>query len=196
MIGSSPSVLDTLPNVLKSLPDPVVITCNSGIKLYKRPEYYLAVDQFASHLYHDLALDAQNHGTTLVTLDRGEKARRDRKIEHFDTHLTLGEGACTRDQYGSFRYSGPLCVEFACHHGARSVHLVGFDGYTKPNDYFDPETPRRKQNNPTSTNTQDHLIPRLTELAAVWHDVWFIQYGTPCFEIIAPNWIVSSGVTS
>ncbi len=193
MIGSSPTVLETMRGVIHSVgEDTPIITCNSGIKLWEVPHFYAAVDTVSTHTFHDEAILAQQAGTQLITLLRGEKAQRDRKIEHFDIHLELGNGDPSRSEYGAFRYTGPLCVEFACHHGAKRIHLVGFDGYRHETDYFDGSATHRKTGRAMSVadSTQEVLRPRMQQLAEVWHDVEFIQYGEPCFTIDCPNWAV------
>lgn len=198
MVGSSPSVLDTLPNVHRQVPKKTVITCNSGIKLVPTPDYYFAVDEISTKGNYYRALAAQEQGTILGTLHRSScKARKDRHIEHYDLHIREGHGEPTREQYGAFRYTGPLCVEFACRNGAKVVHLVGFDGYRHATDYFDPKTDRKLESRRAlsmADSTHEYIQPRLQRLAAVFHDVWFVQYGTPCFQISTPNWIVSSGI--
>ncbi len=195
MVGSSPSVLHTLPNVARTVAEKVTITCNSGIKLVPTPDYYFAVDQIASQAYYYRALAAQERGTVLCTLERGDKARKERKIDHYDVHIPEGRGEPTRDSYGAFRYTGPLCVEFACRNGASVVHLVGFDGYRHNTDYFDPQQDRKiGRAMSMADSTREYIQPRMERLAAVYNDVWFVQYGEPAFSVSQPNWIVSSGI--
>ena len=204
MVGSSPSVTSTLPavtdrigwrtvaahgDVWTELVDTTVITCNSGIKLCC-PDVFLCVDMNSGHWYGELAKAAQERGTRLVTLQRDARALRERNVDWYDEFLVLGNGP-SRTQYGPFRYSGPLCVEYACMHGAKEVHLVGFDGYRKQDDYFDAnDIPRGKLVNCFQTHTVDNLQPAMREIARVWHDVRFIQHGDPVFEVGADNWEV------
>ncbi len=193
MIGSSPSVLQTLPKFSDF--DGTVITCNSGIKLWPNPDYYVCVDMFASHSYHNKAKAAQDQGTKLVTLKRSPSAMKERRIEHYDIFLELSDKPeSSRGRFGSFRYTGPLCVEFACHNGAKTIHLVGFDGYRHSTDYFDPDLPRRIPKDMMQTHTLDHIQPKMNDLANVWNDVQFIQYGDPCFTVGEDNWRVERDI--
>ena len=187
MIGSSPSVLQTLPQFDDFAG--TVITCNAGIKLWPDPHYFAAIDQLATLQWHDLALAAQKRGTKLITLKRGTRATKDRKIGHYDIHIQEGRGVePTQSSWGCFRYTGPLCVEFACRYGAEAIHLIGMDGYRSGNDYFDPETERRHIKAPESSHNINHLQPRLQNLTSTWPDVQFIQHGNPCYTVSAPNW--------
>ena len=191
-VGSSPSVIEWLPQVLPMAD--VIITTNSGIKLVPTPDYYVCIDQFACVNYHDIALDAQAAGTKLITLNRSEPARKQRQIEHFDEFIDLPPIAdCTREQYGRFQYSGPLCIQYACLHGAKVVHMVGTDGYKVANDYFDAhDIPQRKcQSEQTLRNINNNAIaPTMRQIAAAWHDVEFMQYGDPIYQVGYTNWKV------
>jgi len=191
MIGSSPSVLQTLPQFADF--DGMTITCNSGICLWPVPDVYFAIDQFASVMWHDEAANAQRMGTKLVSVLRGPKAAKQRKIEHYDLFLDLAHKTNpSRTDYGEFRYSGPLCVEHACHNGAEVIHLIGMDGYRHGNDYWDADKALGRRNLPNmkSTHTEAHIQPRMQQLADVWHDVQFIQHGDPCYVVNADNWEV------
>ena len=197
VIGSSPSVLETLPRVDAALPSKVVITCNSGIKLWPTPSVYFLVDQLATLKFEQEARIAQQHGTILATLLRGQKAQQERHIEHFDEHLILSNDKPTRTQFGAYRYTGPLCIEYACHREATEVHLVGMDGYRFTGDYFDPDSDRKHTGKcQYEKGTVEVLEPRIRELVQVWHDVEFHLYGDPCYSVSAPNWHVHSEVAA
>lgn len=174
------------------------VTCNSGIKLLPRPNYYFAIDQNAGHVHKDAAREAQQNGTTLVTLHRDCRAMRDRAVDWYDVHLTIPEqGDPTRENFGAFRYSGPLCIQFACLEGAQTVYLVGMDGYRVGRNhqydgcYFDYEwrTKPRPYRWPVEV-TRDVILPAYTHLVRLWHDVQFVLVGDPCYKIEAPNWRV------
>ena len=62
MIGSSPTVVDTLPRVLAAVSDVKIITCNSGWKLWPTPDVYLVVDQIACANYVEAAKAVQSAG--------------------------------------------------------------------------------------------------------------------------------------
>ena len=195
VIGSSPSVVYTLPRVVESFAEKPfkVITCNSGISLWPVPDFYVAVDEKASVWRAPFAKHAQQHGTKLITLDRCPQSLKDRDVDWYDEFVTNGKGKPTRTAYGAFAYSGPLCVEYACHHGAKQIHLVGMDGYRKgiDDDHFDAgEVPRTKSADAWAKCTLEHIQPRMQDLAAVWSEIKFIQYGDPCYEVLADNYLV------
>ena len=193
MVGSSPSVLDTLPQVMLDLDNPTIITCNSGIKLCE-PHHYVCVDQYASHYYVSYAKEAQKRGCNLITLKRVPEALKARNVAFYDEFLEVqGHGVPSRSQYGEFVYSGPLTLEYACHNGATDVHIVGCDGYRWNGDYFDPQTTRTERDVRELTKRTAMLFG---EIAHAWHDVKFVQYGNPVFDILQPNWEVRKCVLS
>lgn len=174
------------------------VTCNSGIKLIPVPDFYFAIDQNAGHVHKDAARHAQSLGSTLITLHRDCRAMRDRCVDWYDVHLRIpDQGEPTREEFGAFRYSGPLCIQFACLQGAKTVYLVGCDGYRMGKDhqydgcYFDYEwrTKPRARTWPIEVN-REVLIPGYSHLAKIWHDVEFVLVGNPVYRIEAPNWRV------
>lgn len=191
MVGTAPSVMRTLPSF--SAFEGMRITCNGGIELVPDPDVYLLVDMVASKTFRENAIRAREQGATLVTLHRdSEAALVDRKVHDFDEFLRCdSQGEPTKAKYGRFRYSGPLCLEYACHHGASEIHLIGFDGYRTLGDYYKPQ-PGTKSKSATHgvERTRDVLQPACQAIARAWHDVQFIQYGEPIFSVDSGNWEV------
>lgn len=181
-VGSAPSVLRGL-HATRDMPCRT-ITTNAGIKLVPIPTVYVTVDMRAGPRYENMARCAQRHGTRLVSLQRCEKAQRERKVDFYDEFLELGQES-TRTSYGPFRYSGPLCIEYACHQGADTIHMVGFDGYKHDLDYFDPEDPVRqmkKLSRPRADTHNEEFAQRAKTLSEVWPDVSFVLWGNPVWQ--------------
>lgn len=193
-VGTSPTVTETLPYVRNHHVINRTITCNAGLHLVPVPDVYVAVDRVATtdHDLYTLARNAQVQGTRLVTLDRDPQALKTRQVEHFDEFLTLqGHKPATRERWGQFRFSGPLCVEYAIRQGATHIIMVGCDGYKGGTaDYFDGRKCFQAHQNVFQTKTMQVLKPQFQHLAHTWPEVQFIQYGKPCFSVSSPNWQV------
>lgn len=188
MVGTAPSVLATLPRLNLGEFD-CTITCNAGIRLLPCPDVYVCVDMLASRAYAPEASLAQLAGTKLVTLRRDRRALCERQVEHYNEFLELGRGGPTRQSYAEYRYTGPLCLEYACHHGANEVVMVGFDGYRNDDDYFDNSVPRKDGMASTAEErTQQVLRPACIAIADCWSDVKFTQVGNPAFTVGTSNW--------
>ncbi len=180
-----------------------VITCNAGIHICRDPDVYFAVDHLASQHNREAAIAARKRsGTLLCTLHRVKAALEWRKVHDYDVHLKEGEGRPKKGGYGRFRYSGPLCIEWACNHGARRVFLCGMDGYRPGRDakdfsqcYFDHEERKKYQTKNYGPDwarmaTRDIVAPATREIVEAWDDVQFILVGDPAYRIDAPNWQV------
>lgn len=186
LVGTGPSVTETLPGLDLTAFDGIA-TCNAGIAIVPVPTVYMACDRHASRSWHDEAMHAQRHGTHLVTLQRDAASRVDRMTENYDEYLTLGERP-TRTEYGPFRYSGPLLLEYILRR-ATSVAIVGVDGYQSGDerDYWQPQSIVRK---PAASAARRTIImgKAFMERATLWPDVPIVQYGFPRFGVTAANW--------
>lgn len=191
-IGSSPSVVEYLPRARQENRIDRTVSCNAGILIEPRPDVYLSVDFPSNRRFAEQARTAQAAGTHLVTLRREPSALKARDCDWYDEFLELPPaGLLTRENWGAFRYTGPLSIEYAIRHGATTVILVGCDGYTGTNDYFDGWTDGKQE--PAGVYqrmTVEVLQPALQRLATVFHDVQFIQYGRPVYAICGANWSV------
>jgi len=198
-IGSSPSVLEYLPRARQENRIDKTITCNAGILLEPRPDYYAAVDFPSQRRFVEQARAAQQNGTRLITMRREPQAMRDRDCDWYDEFIVMPDGGPpTRDKWGAFQYTGPMCVEYAIRHGAKCVILVGCDGYTGVNDYFDGwNNDHADPNFRYERMTIHHLKPRLQQLARLFPEVQFLQYGDPVYAVDADNWrVIGTGLGS
>lgn len=185
MVGTSPTVVDTLPQVRERYTFDRTITCNGGIGLL-RPDVYVLVDYVAGLKWHEEARAAQQLGTRLVTLKRKLSVMKDRKVDHFDEFLELPNGPPTLTKWGEFRYSGPLCMEYAVRNGATEVIVVGCDGYrtNSPADYYDgQDVGHRRPAMAGPQRTHEVLREGFQQIANVWPDVVVKQYGSPNYTI-------------
>jgi len=196
MIGTAPSVERTLERVKRIAPDAITITTNGGIRVEPLPAFYVLVDQVACEYYKSDARTAFWGGSYLVTLKRDPDALKRRGVDWFNEFVEIPREKSKphRGGYGSFRFSGPFCLEYACNHGARTIHLVGFDGYRFQGDYVHADNPGRIGPKDPKTEgllrTKDILEPACNDIARAWSNVQFVQYGEPVFEVDADNWRV------
>lgn len=186
-IGTSPSVNRTLAHVRSQFEFDKTITCNSGILLEPTPDVYLAVDMKIGHLFEIETKEAQAAGTRLVTLARSEHSIKQRKLEHFDEFITEGRSDPTLKEWGMFRLTGPMCLEYACRNGATEIVMVGCDGYRGGDavDYFNDcwRDPR------PGAEHRDHILHfAFRKVADVFTAVSFKRYGNIRKEIDAANW--------
>lgn len=192
MVGTSPSVETTLDRFDGFTGR--VITTNGGICICS-PDVYVGVDGKATPFWSEQILAAKSIGCLLVTLHRdSEAALKTRNVDWYDEFIRCGD-APHIGGYGRFRFSGPLCLEYACNHGATVVHLVGFDGYRFQGDYTTEITRPIAIHEGSKTHgvakTADVLKPACEDIARAWNHVRFIQYGSPTFSVEAANWEVA-----
>jgi hypothetical protein len=197
-IGTSPSVLEYLPRARLENRIDRTITCNAGIKLDPRPDYYACVDFPSQRMFNEHARAAQKGGTHLITLKRTAEALRKRDCDWFDEFVDMPNGPPTREKWGEFRYTGPMCMEYAIRHGASSLILVGCDGYTGKNDYFDGWTDGKQE--PVGIYermTVEVLQPAIQRLVSLWPEVQWLVYGRPVYAIRGDNWrVIGTGLGS
>lgn len=190
LIGSSASVIEALPLAQdRAYPCDRTITANRGIKLWPCPSVFVCIDMYATRMLEREARAAQATGTRLVTLQRVPDAQRERRCDFYDEFLPSPAGPPTRAKWGEFKYSGPLCLEYACRNGATRVVLVGCDGYTGHGDYFDgyQQTKTPVEDVPQKW-TRDVLQPGFEAVARCFPDVKMERIGRPVFTVNAANW--------
>lgn len=169
-----------------------VITCNAGIALVPVPDIYVLIDQVACRKHAEDSRTAAALGSRCVTLQRHRTALQNRGVEWFHEFIDLPEyGEPTASRWGCFKYSGPVCIEYAIRNGAQRVVIVGGDGYSGGREYFDD---REIHNVPAWRRKRDMtdavLVKRLDSLAQVFPRVQFEQWGQPVFRISRANWKV------
>lgn len=185
-IGTSPTVKETLPHVRQEFQFDKIMTCNRGLLLEPFPDVYLATDMKVGKLHEKDARTAQAKGTRLVTLQRNEQSLIQRRMHFYDEFITEGRSDPTRADWGMFRLTGPMCLEYACRNGAKEIVMVGCDGYRgEAQDYFD-DCWRDKR--PGCEHRTQILHMAFGLVANCFDDVRFIRYGKPLRNVDARNW--------
>lgn len=194
--GSGPSARRSMVAALADRHPQVTITCNGGHRLFDcrtgidHPTFYFVSDQEACRLY---APDSQflqsRYGTMVLTPSRDRSAIRERGMEHADSFLrtdrTLEPCLHHPGKYVGHPLSGLWMIDVALNRGARTVLIVGMDGYqstggTRVVDYFDG----RKG----GEHSADHnaMMGRYLESAVTQRPgVRFVMYGRPLYPV--PN---------
>lgn len=159
-----------------------VVTCNGGYALFDAagwpvaPTLYLLIDPVACRKYGDAVRTLRDlHGTRIISL----KGR----MTDADEYLRIEVGAPS-DEYRPGRHparrlTGLYMLDYALSHGAKTVVLIGFDGYrsrggSRVRDYFDGRVGHE--------NSWKHGTRLATYLAgAVRHrpGVRFVLYASP-----------------
>ena len=167
-----------------------VITCNSGIFLEPKPDHYFAADRHACREFWIAAHQARQTGTNTIT------THRNRQWVNCCEYLTPGQGEPTRDSYGEFLYSGLVCLDYACRHGATQILMAGMDGYrtlrNPAGNHFDSlERDGYTANHDAYTlQTLAVVKPRTQSIVTLWRDVEFVLIGSPNYDIEGDNWTV------
>ncbi len=179
--GAGPDAPQMLALARARHPQARIITTNEGISLFPapdRPDVYFLTDSYGCQIYHDQAMAAQQRGTWLVTPNREARALKTRRVDQFDEFAGGFEGTL----------SGLMCLEYAVHHGARQIHLVGMNGYTgeKNGDYFDGHEPTNTGAK-RITHTQVCIEPFTQRLVASHPEVEFTFYGRLNYRVQGEN---------
>lgn len=157
---------------IAAAPGSTVITCNGGIELMPIPDVYFLSDAVACRRYRERGIEAQRHGTRLVTLDRVKTAKEARGVDHFDEFVRNGP------PFEPFVLSGLFCLEYAILSGAQTVILAGMTGYTGT------DAKRRSL-------LRDIIEPKTRHLVEKYPRVQFDAMGPLAYSVTAHNWRVA-----
>lgn len=197
-IGSSPSAPQQVDRLLPTLRPCKTITTNAGLKLLPNPDVYFCSDRVACQRYHDMARKAKEGGTHLVTMHRFQQALEERRVEWYDEFIINGVDPPTPQRWGCFNQSGPFSMEYACRQGATELHLLGCEGYSDKQSYFDQHERGDEHTAPAfrhkiaDSKTLPQLIKRLTFVVQCFRHVPFYVHGQPTYTVDSPNWHVYS----
>lgn len=212
VVGSSPSVLDTFAGAVVMHYDAVTITTNAGIGLFERDpalrlDYYHLYDMVACKMFSSRAYAMHKRGTVVVTPRRCESALKERGLLRCDPELiNLRE---PRDEYSvnsagevfytpgveiSARLSGLLCLQYALNRGAKTVVLVGFDGYRSTGNNIVADTFDGRMGKEAGTlHTRHRIQPFVQSAIDRCPEVDFIQYGRPGYHLEGDNYYPIEG---
>ncbi len=199
VIGSSPSAPKSLLTARLAAPNAVTIATNGAEALFpgsSGPDYYHIHDMNACVDFNARGKEFQAMGTRLVTLERKESSLKKRGLDHFDEFIPLSSreypGRFKMGEYSSCGLSGLMCIQYALNHGAKSVHIVGQEGYGKGDQYFHKEpwagTPEEKithdKRQPLSASL---LQPYIQGCIDVCPAVQFVVYGNLEYKLSGDN---------
>jgi hypothetical protein len=151
----------------------VTATCNDGIHLIPIPDYYAVMENECLAKYKPQYELARKCGTVLLISDR--VAGRD-QMDMDEVLPVMGPEEYDVDTWGPGIYrqgmtTGSFLVQYAANHGAREIHLVGFDGY-------------HKRAGPVELiKTECYQGPLFARMAEVMPETQFIFYGRPRYAI-------------
>lgn len=194
VIGSSPSAPAGLRAALAVAPDARTITTNRGHLLFEgddRPDVYHLHDSVACEEHRQTAVDLAAKGSHMTTLARAsDRALKVRNVDWFDEFLTLVShthpGRYQHGVYASCGLSGLMILQYALNNGARTVHVVGLEGYADKGHYFDggPDLTQKKG----LAFTRDQIGPFVQSCVDACPEVQFTFYGELNYPIAdGPN---------
>lgn len=134
VIGGSPCA-SQFPNLLNTWPGKIATT-NAGILLVPRPDVYFLSDMHACRKFNPEMLDAQKHGTCVISLaGRQDRAVRERGLSTVDEWIDVENHGDYRTFYPG-RYchcllSGTHLAQWVANRRPEpeEMHLLGFEGY-------------------------------------------------------------------
>lgn len=197
-LGSSPSAPAMLPVAYADCPDAIRITTNSGILLMLPPDlaphYYFLSDHLACKMFAERAMDLRHtHGTKVITLGRCDDAIRRRGLSAVDYLIDQRRPSSPRDfirgAYTDCMFSGLYCAQFALNNGAKTLVIVGHEGY--PSEvgelcYWDSNEMRAAKKQGLEY-TKNWIGPWWQNAVAACPDVTFHFYGRLNYEVSGPN---------
>jgi hypothetical protein len=196
VVGSGPSAT-TMMELARKHPYVQSITANAGIDLLPDPDYYLIYETEAAKLFADyVPFLRHKHGTSLVaTKGMGKKKSLRSNLARLDPEYVI-EVAITkshggvhyhRGRYTAGSFTGSIMVQFALEHGARTVMIVGMEGYKGgKHDTFDG----RSGNALHAQMTKTIYGPMMQLMVNAWPEVEFVFFGKPNYAIAGDNVIV------
>lgn len=192
--GSSPLARSSMLRALTDYKPQITITCNGGHRLFDsrtgltHPVFYFLSDSKACEMY---ATDAwymqERFGTMVLTPRRLDSAIRQRGLTKADQFLRTDASAetCahTPGVYAAQPMSGLYMLDIALNRGARTVLIVGYDGYrSRPGeivvDYFDGRSGIER-----SESHNARMAKYLASAVAARPEVRFVMYGSPQYEV-------------
>ena len=174
-LGGGPTAPAMLLRALRDYRDATTITSNSGIKIIT-PDYYYFIDRVALEDFGKMAIEATfNHGTKVLTRDRDALSARG---------IPVYEDISTQPWC---HYSGHWCVQYALRSGAKTLALVGHEGFNPTPGtalHWDGERPCPIW---LGTETETHIAPWWRKMVVEWPDATFRFYGRLHFELSGQN---------
>lgn len=192
--GSGPSARRGMIEALEEFHPQITITCNGGHRLFDArtgldaPTFYFITDMKACEMYAaDSVYLQRRYDTMVMTLARNASGQAARGLSHADQFVTLDRaapaGEHTPGKIAGHPLSGLYMLDIALNRGARTVLIVGFDGYASgPEgavvDYFDG------RHGKVGGASHNLITERYLETAVERRpDVRFVVYGSPRYRV-------------
>lgn len=106
-----------------------VATTNAGLAVYPTPHYYYVTDVVAREKFRPVYMDAKQRGTKIVTPRRNDPAMMRAADILIDCDPGLRADIYHPGKWTHPALSGCALAQFAANMGARTINLVGYDGY-------------------------------------------------------------------
>jgi len=207
VLGSSPTAVSFYERA--RLDTDILVTCNSGIYLARRPDYYIVHDTFSIRKFCQWAGHAATNGTKIVTTQWKEPHVRSsfqawcksKNIDHepfavpyftipIEESDTLADDQLQRQlsvkykpgEYVHAGYTGMFMLQFAANNAKSgdTIHLVGMEGYGEGSQYFDRDDVKE------SNIERTQAIGRFTVgLINACPHLQFVFWGVPNYEVCA-----------
>lgn len=193
VIGSGPSAPEGVRAALDEFHPQLTITTNAGYRLFggeypmDYPKFYFLSDAFACEVYNDRSSLLQVKGTLVLTPERVPSAIKARKMEHADQFIRsrpdLKPGRYHPGEHAAQPLSGLWILDIALNRGAKTVLIVGYDGYRSFGDercvdYFDG---RRGHGRSRSHN--EIMAGYLASAVDTRPNVRFVMFGDPVYDV-------------
>lgn len=106
-----------------------VATTNAGLAVYPTPHYYYVTDVVAREKFRPVYMEAKQRGTKIVTPRRNDPAMMRAADILIDCDPGLRADIYHPGKWTHPALSGCALAQFAANMGARTINLVGYDGY-------------------------------------------------------------------
>ena len=188
-----------LPVAQGDYPDATRITTNAGILLMLPPDnvphYYFLSDHIACKLWAAHAMELRHtHGMQVITLGRTYQSaieRRGLAAADFFIDQKRPSRPCDfeRNVYTDCMFSGLYCVQFALNNGAKTLVVVGHEGYPSVENgkcYWNRDETAVSWRK-CLAYTKNWIGPWWRNAVAACPDVLFHFYGPIQYEVSGPN---------
>lgn len=195
IIGGGTSAAIAFDLAMADHPDATTITCNAGGGLFLDrgivPDYFLMYcTAQAFNLWSDDLIELHRRGCHVIGERRSEGAvfkrlgRYSERIEIMDLGRALRCPPFDPAKMVYVRFSGLMCLQYALHHGAETVVLVGMEGYRSTRERHVVENFDGRMGRDTGQKLTNSWIRVFTNSCIErCPQVRFIFYGRPNYEV-------------
>jgi len=183
-LGGGPTAKRFLPLALDAAgQNPVVITCNAGLRLIPVPDFYIVTDGCAVEDYKDDYTMAQRAGTKILTHPSAAgQIDCPTSLIDYDFHNV------TNYKPGVFthgRSSGVLALNVAIREGATDIHMLGYDGFGPSEMVY-----TRKNETHQRHGINEAMSIVIGKMIAMHPEITFHWWGALASRLCFPDWRV------